>query len=546
MKREQRVLLGVAVLLCAAVLGFAGRHLETPGLYYDEVIQATPASEFLREGGRPLSIPGARNTWLFGGWFPLMTQPYMSALKSHLLIPVFGLFEADGETLRWATLTAGCLGLILCMLWVNAVWGLGVAVLATALLAVDPSFLFVTRHDWGSVSLALVCRGGGLWLLARGWQRDSRGRLALGGVLLGLGITNKLDAATFILGAALALAAAWRGPGFRKAAKRHRAVSSAVLGLGIGAAPMLLTLPGVLGATRAMLHSATARGDDWNEKLEAWGHFLDGSYFERLILAGGSFERMGAAGEAAQTAFPWLLVASLVVVVLGVLRDRRHGKADPRDLFAIGAAVATGLLLLAVPRAARIHHLMNILPLPQLLVALAAARLWQSRASVLRALAALGVAAARGGNAYAAVQTLETVRATGGIGRWSGALGTFAQALPADAAVVSLDWGFHAPLVLMRPELELDEPVWQLFRSGPPGPGATLSGTPRHVYLVQEPELAVFPMGDALLRAVGELPAGSARIETIRDAGGRPSFRAIRFTRPHDLVYRGDFEVRLR
>ena len=56
MKREQLALLGVAVLLCAAVLGFAGRHLETPGLYYDEVIQATPASEFLREGGRPSQV----------------------------------------------------------------------------------------------------------------------------------------------------------------------------------------------------------------------------------------------------------------------------------------------------------------------------------------------------------------------------------------------------------------------------------------------------------------------------------------------------------
>ena len=212
MNRESLVLLAAAVLLCAAVLGFAGRHLETPGLYYDEVIQATPASEFLRTGGRPLAIPGAHNTWMFGGWFPLMTQPYMSALKSQLLIPVFGVFGADGETLRRATLVWGCIGLVLCMLWMRAVWGVGIAVLAASLLALDPSFLLVARHDWGSVSLALICRGGGLWLLARGWQLDSRPRLALGGMLLGLGVTNKLDAATFVLGAALALAAAWRGP----------------------------------------------------------------------------------------------------------------------------------------------------------------------------------------------------------------------------------------------------------------------------------------------------------------------------------------------
>ena len=176
MSRESLILLAASTVLCAAVLGFAARHLETPGLYYDEVIQATPASEFLREGGRPLEIPGARNTRLFGGWFPLMTQPYMSGLKSQLLIPVFAVFGSDGPTLRRTTLVWGCLGLVLCMLWIRAVWGVGVAVLAGALLACDPSFLFVTRHDWGSVSLALVCRGGGLWLLATGWQRDSAAR----------------------------------------------------------------------------------------------------------------------------------------------------------------------------------------------------------------------------------------------------------------------------------------------------------------------------------------------------------------------------------
>ena len=42
--RETLVLLAAAAVLCAAVLGFAARHLDTPGLYYDEVIQAAPAA----------------------------------------------------------------------------------------------------------------------------------------------------------------------------------------------------------------------------------------------------------------------------------------------------------------------------------------------------------------------------------------------------------------------------------------------------------------------------------------------------------------------
>ena len=160
--------LAFGLLLCVAVLAFAGRDLSTPGLYYDEAIQAAPAAEFLREGGRPLAIPGATSTRWLGGWLPLMTQPYMSALKSQLLIPVFAVCGAGPATLRLATLVAGCAGLLLCMFWVRRVWGTPAALLTGVLLASDPSFLFVTRHDWGSVSLALVCRGGGLWLLDRG------------------------------------------------------------------------------------------------------------------------------------------------------------------------------------------------------------------------------------------------------------------------------------------------------------------------------------------------------------------------------------------
>ena len=66
------------------------------------------------------------------------------------------------------------------MLWVRAVWGTPAALLTGLLLASDPSFIFVTRHDWGSVALALMCRGAGLWLLSAGWGKTAW-HIALGG-----------------------------------------------------------------------------------------------------------------------------------------------------------------------------------------------------------------------------------------------------------------------------------------------------------------------------------------------------------------------------
>src|SRR3990172_8938280 len=155
--------LGFAVA-AAPSAWLALRDLGVPGLYYDEAIQALPAAEFLREGGRPLQIPGAKSVWLAGGWFPLMTQPYRGALKSQLLIPVFAVFGASTAVLRATTFAWGLLGCLFATLFAGRLLGAPTAVATGALLALDPAFLFVSRHDWGSFALGLVLRCGGFCL----------------------------------------------------------------------------------------------------------------------------------------------------------------------------------------------------------------------------------------------------------------------------------------------------------------------------------------------------------------------------------------------
>jgi hypothetical protein len=53
-------------------------------------------------------------------------------------------------------------------------------------------------------------------------------------------------------------------------------------------------------------------------------------------------------------------------------------------------------------------------------------------------------------------------------------------------------------------------------------------------------------VGQALLEAIGRLPMGAAIVREHGDGSGDTAFRSIRFARPHELVYRGTFEVRLR
>jgi predicted membrane-bound mannosyltransferase len=277
----------VAVIAVAAALGL--RDLGAPGLYYDEAIQAVPAAEFVRASERPFELPGTRNARIAGRWFPVFTQPYMGALKSQLLIPVFAVFGASVGSLRAATFGFGVLGLALAMLFARSLLGTPIALLGGLLLAVDPAFLFVSRHDWGSFALGLACRCGGLWLAVGGFERRSAARLAGAGIALGLGVFNKIDVGAFLAAAACAIAlVAPRALGERLR-RRPGEIGLLAAGLVLGAAPVLWSLWKTLGVVERAFRKKAGLAGDLPEKLTTWSTLFDGSHFERLMLAGGRF-----------------------------------------------------------------------------------------------------------------------------------------------------------------------------------------------------------------------------------------------------------------
>jgi hypothetical protein len=201
----------------------------------------------------------------------------------------------------------------------------------------------------------------------------------------------------------------------------------------------------------------------------------------------------------------------------------------------------------------RIHHVLNAAPFPHLVAAAAVVELWRTGARSTagwisrfapRALAASGLAAVLAGHLHVDLRTLAEMRATGGRGRWSGALAELARELAAEpgASVVSLDWGFHAPLRLLAPELDLREPIWSLRGAAA---GTRLDGTPGTVYLVQEPRYQVFGFGQEVLASVARLPDGAASVRAHADRSGDTAFFSVRIARPHRLVYRGHLEVEL-
>jgi hypothetical protein len=555
-RRRERLALALSFVLFACIaLGIAGRDLEVPGLYYDEVIQAEPAVQFLADDGRPSRIPGARTTRFFGGWFPVMIQPYMGALKSHALMPAFAAFGATAASLRLTTLAWSLVGLLFAMLWAREALGTRVAIVAGVLLAVDPSFLWTSRHDWGSFALGFLCRCSGLYFVTTGWTRRSAWRLFGGGLCFGLGVYNKIDFGVFVAAAGLALAMAL--PQIVSDAVRTRGLRPlpAALGFLLGAGPMIAAAGAALAVTQHFVRRQTEGSGDWAEKLHAFVAVLDGSYFHKLILAGGSFERMfEAPGVEVGRLFLVAFIACGVVLGAQLWRDRRRDELDPAQTFVWLATLAIALGLFLTPRAVRIHHTLNLYPFPQLVVAVALVRLWDGAPAggparfLRRAVATAVLCAVSAGSLYVDFRTFETIRESGGKGRWSNALGDFAAELASQpgAAAVGLDWGFDGPLRYAARDLALVEPIWKIRRAHLPGHAWTFAGTPRHVYLVFEEDLAVFDFGPEFLAMVRDMTPDDVSVRRHLDREGDLAFLSVRFARPHQLTYAGEFEVRMR
>lgn len=541
-RREQVILLGGFLLLGALALWIAGRDIERPGLYYDELIQAEPAIRFLAADPSPHRIPGATQIRLFGRWFPVMTQPYMGALKSQLLIPSFALFGVGAASLRITTLCWSFVGLLFLMLWAKRELGLSIALLGGALVCFDPSLLLISRHDWGSVALAFACRCGGLYFACSGWRTRHAGRaatrLALAGLLFGLGVYNKIDFALVLVCGVLALLAV-RPRLAREIATAPRSIALLLGGL-LGLAPLIGWLGSAAAVTRAVIArplSAAELVEKWNTALAT----LDGSYFLKLTLAGGSFENMFAK-DASGTLFPILFGASALWLAVRCWKQRRRGALDPARGFVVALAVLVPLAVLFTPRAVRVHHALLAAPFPQLVVAIASVDLWRSGRRTARIAAACLAVGALLGNLWVLRETLDTVRVTGGKGRWSDAIVDLAPELR-DRVAVNLDWGLYLPLRFADRSLATIEPFWQLRELQRRGRPWIFDGTSDHVYLFLSGDYAVFGYGDALLEAARRLPPERVSIRLHNDRSGDPAFVSLRFAAPHRLVYDGAFEV---
>jgi hypothetical protein len=544
--RIAAVWLGLASVVALSALP----HIDDIGLYYDEAFMAAQARDFVGPESGGLHPGSVRSVELFGRPFPVRNAAYLGSLKSQLLIPSLALFGSSVDVLRITTLATGLIALLLTMLFAGRVFGTTVAMIGGALIATDPGFYFLSQFEWGPFTTNLLCRAAGFWLFAIAWQSQGRGRAlaaaAGAGLALGLGVFSRADFALILAACVLAVGLCHREQVMEALRTRRSVLMVGAGALFIGALPML-------GSALALIRSSGAiadRGGLAYKSAVLWT-VLDGSHFMRLMETGGLFDEIFAV-DAPSGLFGLVAIAAALYLASDIVLRDRHEPAGGAFLLTATLLVAAGMLVL--PGAVRAHHQLNTMPFVQLLVATAAVSAWRrawpsERARrVARALSALALALAIGSNVAMILRTQSVMEEAGGRGRWTRQIHALAEDLDARGSqvAVSLDWGFHEPLMFLTRHTKLVEPIWaipKLLRSSQPW---VFDGGAETLYLVHDAPYDLFGLGPDFLRAVGELEPDEAQVVDYRALDGELAFKAVRILRPHRIIFRGRFEIRRR
>jgi Dolichyl-phosphate-mannose-protein mannosyltransferase len=530
-RRDLILLLAVWAVLVTAIVLLAKQNLSVPGLYYDEAVFAGLAKDFITGHVHGQHMPNNEVAVFLGRPFPVFVQPYLGALKSWMLMPPFTLFGINVAVLRLTNLCLASIGLLLFML---ATWrwlGIRAALIAGPVLATDPAYFFLGVLDWGATGPSFICRCASFYLIVR-WCRQKRAaQLLFSTFFAGLGFFNKIDFAVLLIGSVIAGTLCY-GRLLRRALRGQLPVAAfACLGFLLAASPILFKMPGLL--SYGLSGKASSGPAEFADKLDTMISTYDGSYFYRLMDAGGAFEKMFQEATQIRSLAGVIFLIASSAWLLAMAASRRKSRARVARFLLLAAALIT-IGVFVLPGAVRIHHAVLVFPLPQLVIAVAIASVWKTGSTskrptvAVRTLALLAIALLVASQLWVISKTQTLIRETGGRGRWSDSLDAFCRENRhrTDLTIVSLDWGFNEQLAFLTNGPKLYEPVWALGHRIPAG--TPLVKNPSSLYLVHPHEYAVAPES-APYSYFAENGDDDAEIQPYFDRQGQVAFYTIRF-----------------
>ena len=414
--------------------------LPYPGAQYDEVLfsgvyYGQPSAEYYVE-----------TPW---GNVATMLMSYLGALKAWVWAPVLYLLGPSHATLRVPGLLIAAASLVLFFLAARRLVPAWAALLGLALLATDTNYLLSAVFDWGPVALQHLFWCGVLYAGVRYAQEKKPLWLGVASACVGLALWDKAICLWLILGFSAVLLIFYAKPLFALA-RQPRLAGVAALSFALGALPFL-----AYNEQNAMKTFAANSGWTSTEyKGKIW-------LLDRIMAGDGLFgylvrydpapakditplERASVAvsrwTHEPHTSLQQALVAS-VLLALPVLAFGAYGRLM---LFFAGGGLLSLFLMFSTPGAGgSVHHDILIWPLPQLLIALAAASLaeWAPCRGVKIAVVACALAAAT--NIAVTNQFLAQMVTCGPTVIWSDAIGPLVDVVKQhkDSAIFATEWG---------------------------------------------------------------------------------------------------------
>ncbi len=427
-------------------------QLNLPGLHYDEAFEVVPAMQLLRH--QPAQAFRDSTITLFGTRFPLTTQDYIGALNTYFSLPFLWLAGISVIAVRLYSVSIGLITVLLAAGFsADLTRNRWTGVVAAALLAVNPTFVFWTRQGIFVTAITAAIGIGAAWCWLR-WHRTRRYRWAVAGAFLfGLGIYAKLLFLWLIAALFGAyLLAIWVGgnlPATLSALRRENPVVRAgglLIAGAIGALPLILYNLQTGGTFKNIGQNAATSyyGVDNTAVLPN----LATRFGELLtLLDGGHFWYLGNVFRNPAAPIVWGM-ALLAAVWLTVRRK------NPRALIPFAVMLLVTVESIITVSALWITHFAVMMAFPAIALAVAGAELWrelQPNRAVSIALAVL-LATVLLGDGVTTVRYHRALAVSGGLGDHSDAVYDMADWLAANAAdrpVVAMDWGLSAPVTFL-------------------------------------------------------------------------------------------------
>ncbi len=440
----------------------AASHIRLPGLYYDELIQVTPALHFVKGDAMNSQSIELSNTAIGfqGHRLPLMTMGYIGAVKTIAFVPIAAALTLGPESIRYFTIMIGALALIAIAGFARRFLEPAAAVLAIIFVATDPSYIVYCRTDYGPTVFMMALKGVALWQLIIWWQTGRSWPLYWAALATGVGVYDKTNFLWIVMAVA--------GAGFSLeprffARLTWRQITFACAFFVVGCLPLIAYNrhwpPASLAAlqvqnrlVRSEIHAPRSYGEVEHRLMQRT------TVLANLFTATSKiYSRNLPAPRFVIMPFVVFAASLFTLACYALPRVRRRWR---REMFLLLVIFFITLLATLTPGAFKNHHLMLAYPLPHLLVASVVVRC--ARQSY-RMRAPFGATASAAIVCVCAVmpvtasmlryrQIMVELKRTGGTGNWSDgiyALNSWLETHDPGQPVVAVDWGIEQPLAVL-------------------------------------------------------------------------------------------------